>query len=123
TIRAKTEAETQKHDTISMALAQTASESRISFLYGLVLGMVFASLAAAVFLLMQRKKMAVAAQVMADEAMLASRQRQSEFDRMVTAMVAEQEQRFSKKPAAGATPTPVPVPGAPEQRIDWSALH
>ena len=121
TIRAKTEAEVQKQDAISAALAQTASESRISFLYGLVLGMVFASLAAAVFLLMQRKKMTATVQAKTEEAMEANRERQSEFDRMVTAMLTEHERRFSKKPGAGAAPAPAPA--AAEQRVDWSALH
>lgn len=121
TIRAKTEAEVQKQDAISAALSQTASESRISFLYGLVLGMVFASLAAAVFLLMQRKKMSATVQAKTEEAMEANRERQSEFDRMVTAMLTEHERRFSKKPSANAAPAPAPA--AHEQRVDWSALH
>jgi len=60
-------------------------------------------------------------QAKTEEAVEAGRARQSEFDRMVTAMLTEHERRFSKKPGAGAAPAPAPA--APEQRVDWSALH
>ena len=120
-IRTAAKTELQKHDTISAVLAQTASESRISFLYGLILGMVFTSLTAAVLLLMQRRKMTAAVKARTEEAMLINRQRQSEFDRMVTAMLTEHERRFSKK--TSAAPSHAAIPRPPEQRIDWSALH
>lgn len=113
-IQAKADAEAQKQDAVNVAFARAATESRISFVYGLILGLVFASLAAAVFLLMQRKKNGASAQT--EAALEASRERQSEFDRLVTAMLAEHERRFSKKP--GSAPAP-----SRDQQPDWSALH
>jgi hypothetical protein len=101
--------------TADAALAYSAAELRTSFIYGLVSGPTLFVLGGIAFLLMHRKKTVTAAQAEAGASHGVSNETQSEFDRLVTAVLAEQKRR-DRKPAE-------PLASEREPRVDEVPLH
>jgi hypothetical protein len=117
--RAQADADRRQKDaevtTADAALAYSAAELRTSFMYGLVSGPTLFVLGGVVFLLMHRRKTSTGAQAEAGAPHNASSETQGEFDRLVTAVLAEQKRR-DKKPAE-------PIASEREPRIDEVPLH
>ena len=130
---AKVEAEQAKVDTIKpqadvepprqdaeksatdVTWATAAAELRMSFIYGLISSPVCFGLGGAVLLLVQRRRRLNGS---SSEALLpgpASRDSQPEFDRLVTAVLAESKRREAKKSE--------PSVSERDQRIDEFVLH
>lgn len=118
-LKAQADAERRRKEadaaTADTALAYSAAELRTSFIYGLVSGPMLFVLGGVAFLLMHRRKTIAGAQPEAGAPHSASRETQSEFDRLVTAVLAEQKRR-DRKPAE-------PIAPEREQRIDEIPLH
>jgi hypothetical protein len=118
-IKAQADAERLRKEadatTADAALAYSAAELRTSFIYGLVSGPTLFVLGGVVFLLMHRKKTVTSAPAESEASHNASNETQSEFDRLVTAVLAEQKRR-DRKPAE-------PIASEREQRIDEVPLH
>jgi hypothetical protein len=98
--RARKEAEKTIAD-VGFALA--AAESKIGFIYGLMGGLVLLGLGAIVFLVTHKKKNTENTKSEAATAESDSREKQSEFDRLVAAVLNEQKRRDRKAPKPGAS--------------------
>jgi hypothetical protein len=107
--RARKEAEKTIAD-VGFALA--AAESKLSFIYGLMGGLVLFGMAAVVFLAIRRKPNAEPVQPEAATPESESRDKQIEFDRMVAAVLDEQKRRDRKaiKPSPPVRKQPVEEP-------------
>jgi hypothetical protein len=118
-LKAQADAEQRRKEvevtTTDAALAYSAAELRTSFIYGLVSGPTLFVLGGVVFLLMHRRKTITGAQAEAGAPHNAGNETQGEFDRLVTAVLAEQKRR-DRKPAE-------PIAPEREQRIDEVPLH
>jgi hypothetical protein len=111
--RARKEAEKTIAD-VGFALA--AAESKIGFIYGLMGSLVLLGLGAIVFLVMHNKRNAANPQSEAATPENDAREKQSEFDRLVAAVLDEQKRRERKvppKPVASVRKQPVEEPALP----------
>jgi len=90
------------------AWTTAASEARWSFFYGLISSPICFGLGGLVFLLVQRRRSGAAAPATASAPDRAGRDTQKEFDRLVSAVLAEAKRREAKDP---------------KPRIDESVLH
>ena len=101
--------------TAEAARASAAAEPGMSFVYGLISGPLIFSFGGVVFLLLSRKRTVAVAPPQAVAPDNTGRADRSDFDRLVTAVLTEQQRRDSKQHP----------PAAPEreQRIDEAALH
>lgn len=95
------------------AFAYAAAEARMSFIYGLISSPICFGLGGLVFLWARRRRRRAGAPARASAPDRASRDPQREFDRLVTAVLAEVKLREAKQPE----------PVAPDLRIDESVLH
>ena len=93
--------------------AYAAAEARMSFIYGLISSPICFGLGGLVFLWARRRRSRAGAPAGASAPDRASRDPQREFDRLVTAVLAEVKLREAKQPE----------PVAPDLRIDESVLH
>jgi hypothetical protein len=98
------------------AFAYSAAEARVSFIYGLVSGPILFGLGGVAFLFMNRKRSMTGAQSESVVAADVSSATQGEFDRLVTAVLAEQQKRRARK-------RPEPVAPPREQPVDEAAVH
>lgn len=118
-IEAPTDGESPRKEaektTGSDAFAYVATESRISFIYGLICGPILFAFGGVVFLFVSRRWNVAPAQSEAAAPDRANSATQGEFDRLVTAVLAEQKRRDRKHPE--------PVAPERELRIDEAALH
>jgi hypothetical protein len=96
-------------------LAYAAAEARMSFVYGMISSPICFGLGGLVFLWVHRRRSRAGAPAAASAPDRARRDAQSEFDRLVAAVLAEVKRREAKQPE--------PVASEREQRIDVSVLH
>jgi hypothetical protein len=101
--------------TADAALAHSAGEARISFVYGLVSGPIIFSFGGVVFLLLRRKKAVDVARPEAAAPGNDRRNDQGDFNRLVAAVLAEQARRDGKQRP--------PIAPERQQRTDEAALH
>jgi hypothetical protein len=119
--RAKTEAIKPQADAepprkeADAAFAHAAAESRTSFIYGLISGPILFGLGGLAFLFMPRKRSITGARSDAVASDKVGGENQLEFDRLVTAVLAEQKRRNRKQPE--------PIASEREQRIGEAAIH
>ena len=92
--RPRSEADKTAADAV---VANAAAEARMSFFYGLICSPICFGLGGLVFLLVRRRR-SRAAPAKASAPDRASRDTQSEFDRLVTAVLAEVKRREAKQP-------------------------
>lgn len=95
------------------AFAYAAAEARMSFIYGLISSPIGFGLGGLVFLWARRRRSRAGEPAGASAPDRASRDPQREFDRLVTAVLAEVKLREAKQPE----------PVAPDLRIDEFVLH
>jgi len=95
--------------------AAAAAEARMSFVYGLISSPICLGLGGAVFLWVARRRRMTGASSEALAPGRASGSNHNEFDRLVTAVLAEVKRREAKKSEPGVSER--------EQRIDESVLH
>src|SRR5207244_4092879 len=97
------------------AWAAAAAESRMSFFYGLISSPICFGLGGVVFFLVRRRRRMTGAPSEALPSDHARRDQQREFDRLVTAVLAELKRRDGKKSEPSASER--------DQRIDETVLH
>ena len=119
TIKPQPEAESPRQEAeksaADVAWATAAAESRMSFIYGLISSPICFGLGGVVFLWVQRRRRANGSPSEASPPDHASRDSQREFDRLVTAVLAESKRRGAGKSEPGASVN--------DRRIDESVLH
>jgi len=98
------------------AFAYSAAEARISFIYGLVSGPILFGLGGFAFLFVNRKRSGTVTQSDAAPAVNVSSESQDEFNRLVNAVLDEQQKRRARK-------RPEAMASAAEQRVDEAAVH
>src|SRR3954468_2856794 len=101
--------------TVDAVFAYAAAESRMSFIYGLISSPICFGLGGAVFLWGERRRKQGGTQSEAPAPDPTNPDSQGEFDRLVTAVLAEQKRRESVQPETAASPR--------GQRIDETLLH
>ena len=101
--------------TAGAELVYSAAELRTSFVYGLMSSPILFGLGGVAFLVMRRKRSIAGARSEAAATGNAGSEDQGEFDRLVTAVIAEQKRRDRKQPS--------PIAPEREQRVDEAALH
>jgi hypothetical protein len=110
--RPRPEAEKTSADAV---FAYAAAEARMSFIYGLISSPICFGLGGLVFLWASRRRSRAGAPADASAPDHAGGVRQREFDRLVTAVLAEAKRREAKQPE--------PTVAERDQRIDESVLH
>ena len=84
--------------TADAALSYAAAESRISFIYGLISGPILIGFGGVMFLCLRRRTATAPAKSEAFAPSGISNDYRSGFDRLVTAVLAEQKRRDRKRP-------------------------
>ena len=101
--------------TADAVFAYAAAESRMSFIYGLISSPICFGLGGVVFLWVHRRRNRAGAPSGDSAPDHTSADKQSEFDRLVTAVLTEQKRREAKQPESSASER--------DQRIDQAVLH